>query len=487
MFDQTENKDFKDRLVASYSFLIPAKKYSLDFDITTKTSLPAFLESSIMLVDCLGKISPLELQTFFGLSDSEREELLRLIEGTDLAFLNSNGELEKTDRLDELKQHDGTIQLEDVEQHQAQMIVDLFSGNIQPRAIEAPILGLHTPTTDKILATEIEGETVFKEGFNRFKACSKVPVLQKQNTRLYRINSCESDEVTTLPFSLNIYAKADSFRGVCLESSVQGFDTDSQLLIDSSGLLGHMNEYLDQPCNLNTELSLAEYCELVDDPVLGKYECEAGFDLEAYLRDREQKKTGYGSLDTRGIIGPLYLEKNRTSFLNWLKNIPHDIDMGPAFWWPSDDKFWGSSIYLKTFWDQASKKLAKRNGSIALTFPSLVRGDNYDFQQRLDRLARNIISIQDAEKLNRMELFVLPGKPCWAMVQYHVKLPRSLHFKSISVPIGYTTYDPERVAKLTTLLSRKVMNGAMPKYIRRVKTLDDLTAKQNIDLLTSLR
>ena len=105
------------RLIAHFSFLIPAKKYIVDFDITTSIPFPAFLELSIYLLDTLKVISPHELQSFFGIDGNERDSLIQQILSTDLAFTNENGDLELTSKVDELRQSDGSIQLEKYENH----------------------------------------------------------------------------------------------------------------------------------------------------------------------------------------------------------------------------------------------------------------------------------------------------------------------------------------------------------------------------------
>lgn len=67
------------RLIAHYSFLIPAKKYIADFDITTSMPFSAFLELSIYLLDTLKVISPHELQSFLGIDGNERDFLIKQI------------------------------------------------------------------------------------------------------------------------------------------------------------------------------------------------------------------------------------------------------------------------------------------------------------------------------------------------------------------------------------------------------------------------
>lgn len=55
-----------DRLLQSITICAPAQKIGLDIDVTHKVTLPAILESALLLVAQLETISPNELAGFLG-------------------------------------------------------------------------------------------------------------------------------------------------------------------------------------------------------------------------------------------------------------------------------------------------------------------------------------------------------------------------------------------------------------------------------------
>lgn len=459
----TTTRQPKDRLVNSFSFLIPAKKYTIDFDITATNSLPAFLEISIYLLDTLKFLSPYELQSFLGISDGEREELLRQIISIDLAFLNDDGVLEATHKLNELKQNDGTIQLEGIERHTSSFYIDLLSEHIQPRASSSNTSGFHEVISEDILYKELDADVIFKNDFNRFKYCSKVESIKKIKTRLYRINSCHYDKLISFPASVDIYSQWQSDGRLKMYSSLSGFDGENLDIVVNSGLLGHINTILNQQSMQCDTLSIQNFCSHVQDDILVRYEGDEGvFNIEKYLRDRDNRKTGYGSSKTSGIIGPIFLPHNKGSFLNWLARTPK---IQPIFWIPASTQYWGASLHSRAFYEQTAELLPKKLSSLSLAFPKVVSSqEKYAYRQQYGGIADILLSFHNAVPLNEMEIMIVPGSPCWAMVQYHARIIPAYGLRNIRIPVGYTTYDQDRV-KLLWELALKRLGFDNPKHV----------------------
>lgn len=465
----------KDRLVASFSFLIPAKKYTADFDITATNSLPAFLEISIYLLDILQMISPCELQSFLGISDNEREELLRQIISTDLAFLNDDGIIEVSNKLNELKQNNGTIQLEGIERHAASFCVDLASEHIQPRALSSNLTRFYELESDDILHKELDAEAIFKDDFSRFKKCSKIENVRKIATRLYRINSCYYDKLTSLPVSVDIHSQWQSDGHLKIHSSLSGFDGENLDLVVNSGVLRYINTVLNKRSKQCDTLSLQDFCRNVHDEILINFEGDGGvFDIEKYLRERDHRKTGYGSPKTNGILGAIFLPQNKGSFLSWLARIPR---IQPVFWLPASASYWGASAYSKVFYEQAAELLPKKLSSLSLVLPKVIPGQEaYEYRQRYGAIADVLLSFHKATPLDEMEILIVPGSPCWAMVQYHARIAPMFGLRDVRIPIGYTTYDQERVRMLWDLMLKRTGFEAA----RDVRMLDDAQAPSEI-------
>ncbi|MDL2315610.1 hypothetical protein LJC59_00810 [Desulfovibrio sp. OttesenSCG-928-A18] len=463
-------KQVKKRLIASYSFLIPAKKYTADFDVTARNPLPAFLEISIQLLDTLNRISPYELQSFLGINDNEREELLQQIISTNLAFLNENGDIEVTSGLNELKQSDGTIQLEGIERYTASFYIDLASEHIQPRASNPSLAGFYELVSEETLYNEFSAESIFQEDFNRFKLCTTIENIKKSKTRLYRINSCFYEKLVSFPVSVDIHSEWQSDGHLKISSSLSGFSGDNLDLVVNSGILRYINTIFNNQTTQNDSLSVQDFCLRVQDNVLLNFEGAGGtFDIEKYLRERDKRRTGYGSPKTTGIIGSIYLPQNKGGFINWLSRTP---SIQPILWLPSSASYWGASAYSRAFYEQVAELLTKKQSSLSLVFPKASsKQEAHECRQRYGGIADNLLSFQNAPPLDEMEILIVPGSPCWAMVQYHARIAPAYGLRDARIPIGYTTYDPERVKMLWELMLRRT-------NFQDVKDVEQMTAGQ---------
>ncbi len=445
----------KSRLIAHHSFLIPAKKYIVDFDITTSIPFPAFLELSIYLLDTLKVISPYELQSFFGIDGNERDSLIQQILSTDLAFTNDNGDLELTSKVDELRQPDGSIQLEKYENHSATFFIDLASKHIQPRSSNPGKAGFLELIPEEDFHNELVAETIFRDDFNRFKSCSANESMRNSKSRLYRINNCTYDTLIDFQISVSVFSEFQPDGHLQLTTSLSGFAENNIDLVVNSGILRYVNEELNKYSEYHDSLSPKDYCINVQDSVLPDLFSDSGeFNIEKYLLARDKKKTGYNSQKTTGLLGAIYLPQNKSKLIGWLRKIPK---AQPILWMPSSSTYWGISAYAKIFYDELYELLREKGSKLPLILPKPgTRQEAYELGQRLGGLVDTILCLPASEPLDEMEIMIVPGYPCWAMVQYHARISSRYNLRNIRIPIGYVTYDTDRVRNLWSLLLRKL-------------------------------
>jgi len=62
--------------------------------------------------------------------------------------------------------------------------------------------------------------------------------------------------------------------------------------------------------------------------------------------------------------------------------------------------------------------------------------------ERFGASISKIIGLPTAPDLSEMEIFILPGNPGWALIQYHATLPENCGMSGVTLPIGYCTFDP---------------------------------------------
>lgn len=442
------------RLIAHYSFLIPAKKYIVDFDITTSIPFPAFLELSIYLLDTLKVISPHELQSFFGIDGNERDSLIQQILSTDLAFTNENGDLELTSKVDELRQSDGSIQLEKYENHSASFFVDLASKHIQPRSSDPGKAGFLELISEENFHNELSAEIIFRDDFNRFKSYSTNKNIKNSKSRLYRINNCEYESLVDFPVSVDVNSEFQSDGHLKIATSLSGFSENDIDLVANSGILRYINEELNKHLECHDSLLPEDYCSNVQDPVLLNFFSDSKeFDIEKYLLAREERKTGYNSQKTTGLLGAIYLPKNRSRLIEWLRKLPN---LQPILWVPSSSTYWGASAYMKAFYDELDELLREKGSKLSLIVPKAgTQQDAYELRQRFGGLVDTIQYLPTGDPLDEMEIMIVPGYPCWAMVQYHARIAPNYNLRNIRIPIGYITYDIDLVKNIWSIMLRR--------------------------------
>lgn len=443
------------RKIHSLSFLVPARRYDINFDVIANQALPAILECALMLISQLEQITPAELQNYFGLNSEEKEGLLNEITATGLADLTDEGVLEPTPRLREIQQNQQKITLEEVTNQTQTIVIDNLTDYLQPRSDDKPIRGL-PELPFETTKQDVDATAIFTSQFGRFQQATTNHDLKRFGTRLYRVNHSRYVQLTNLPISLDIYAHHDPLLGLRLRSELAGFSDTVKGLITTSGLHGFVNGYLDKPYEEPIQLPLDEYSRIAGDEVLIRYEKNGYLDFQQLLTDRKARRTGYGSKSTRMMIGPLYMKENRSSLFGWLRYIKDDLPLKRALWLPSNSLTWGAQVGLRDFVSDVDKSLSGHGSGIDVIVPASDKRDSFAFEERFKSRIPRLFGLPRAASLDELELFIIPGEPCWAMVQYHARLPEGCGMAGLSLPIGFSTYDPVRVEMLWKLLQSRV-------------------------------
>ncbi|MDY0928811.1 hypothetical protein SOM41_20915 [Enterobacter sp. CFBP8995] len=456
-----------DRLLQSITVCAPVQKISLDIDITYKITLPAILETALLLVAQLDAISPKELGGFFGLTFHELDVLVKEMIDTSLVIFNDEGDIASTKMLVSQRRGDGKnegITIEDVENFREFTFVDLCTGHIQPRSESdnqsgLPMLQREINETDfsKILASQ----------FIRFQMClpdiKSKRSLKSPKARLYRINRatvCQSGLQQQI--SLDIHAYNDPLHGIRLDSNLIDYKHVNANLMNASGLKNKATDWLHNRTHEPITSSFQNYCDIAQDSVLGRYIKDDGhLDLPCLLHDRFLSKTGYGNQNTRMIIGPIYSATNRGTIINWAERQNKNKHMLQGIWLGATNELFGASLALETFIKNMNDELnqGERNSSLNLIFH--LPHDNYEQKMLLKRTFSyrtddKLYTFKDGVSESHLEILVFPGENGCALIQYHAKIDPSLGFSGLTIPVGYFTTEPDRVAHLWSVLRKRI-------------------------------
>ncbi|PSU40517.1 hypothetical protein [Photobacterium phosphoreum] len=465
-----------DRLLQSITVCAPSQKIGLDIDITHKITLPAIIESALLLIAQIEIISPNELGGFFGLTDHERHVLVNEIIDTDLVRFNDQGEITTTKKLVAQRREgaaDGGITIEDVENFRDFTFVDLCTGHIQPRSEADKQQGL------PVLARKInlrDFSQIIANQFQRFQAClpdiKSKRALRSPKARLYRINRTSVIQSgIQQQISLDIHAHYDPLDGIRLEARLLDYKNEHANLLNSSGLKTEAVDWIHNRTHEPTSMTFQQYCDLALDPILKNYiKKNDTLDLPNLLHDRHCAKTSYRNQHTRMVIGPIYSATNRDVIISWVKRQSKNSRMHHGIWLGASNQLFGASLGFELFIKQVNLQLNKgdRNSSINLAF-HLEEKNNYN--ERL--LLKNTFSKRSDNKLcvfskgvseSHMEIIVFPGNNGCALIQYHAKIDKNLGFSGLTIPIGYFTTDPNLVTHLWEQVRNKINSPILSFY-----------------------
>ncbi|MDC4545661.1 hypothetical protein OHV61_18545, partial [Acinetobacter baumannii] len=333
-----------ERDIQNLSFLVPARIYDADFDITKKVPIPALIESCIKVISEVNTISPRQIQVFFGLNEVERETLINQVLNTGWVIFNENGELEATKKLLEWSNDSSDLEFVETLAFSEKIVVDLLTNHIQPRSEMFPFKGLPKILHSDVNRDDMSIDNLFSNQFTRFKDCTNNSHIKHPRSNLYRIRSIKSLRVSEIILGIKFTIKYDDFKGYYIDGKLVSHNENNGKLISSSGLYSQIIDYISNLPKLHSHsLSFQNYCDITKDHVLKNYYNyeEEYFNLVKYLNDRKERKTGYGNQETSALIGPIYLDPNN-KLKNYLYSLNEDEMLPLAIWKPANSSLFGA-------------------------------------------------------------------------------------------------------------------------------------------------
>ncbi|PSU22709.1 hypothetical protein CTM97_14360 [Photobacterium phosphoreum] len=462
-----------DRLVQTITLCAPTQKIELDIDVINKASLPAILESALLLIAQIETVSPTELANFFGLNEHERSVLISDMLESDLVKYNDDGDLTSTAKL-VAQRRDGAmdegISIEEVKNFRTITYIDQCTGHIQPRSEEEPQKGL--PLMDRSYNNKDYSQIIVNQ-FDRFKASlHHNHELKNPKTRLYRINSATVIH-SGLPqqVSLNIHAAHDPLNGIRLDTHLIDYKDEHRALIQKSGLISKVIDWLSEQRVERPSSTLFDYCELANDEVIQRYIKHDKITGRQYLKlphllhDRFIRKTSYNNQAIQMMIGPMYAptSSNRDTVLQWVRRQSKIKRMHQGIWLGADNELFGASLGFQSFIKEMNDELKKgdRNSSINLLFQADGHGNNYHSTLQKNntfgtRTEGKLMSFITGKTESHLEMMVFPGENGCGLIQYHAQIDPKLGLGRLTLPIGYFTTDPERVRFLWEILRARI-------------------------------
>lgn len=469
------------------SVLLPARKFKIFCAVTKEEVLPAVEDFACRLLILLSEINTENLSQYFGLSLHESEILISSLVEKKLAKFNEKGALEPSSLLlnknnNDFENETSLIKFEEVSES---VIFDLLTLKVLPNTRYSDIkFGvLEIPADQKTL--NIGVEQVIEEFSSQFKSFLELTKKSKkdiENTKLYKVMHCEKDKFINVPLEIEFKLSPTDSGLPKVSREVRSNNKNNYIL--SYELEARISDFLlNLKSDNNKGVKFLDFCSIFDDKVLIKYFENNQFNFSNWLIDRDSRLTGYGSSDTKGILGPIYIEQNSNIFFKELLKAKKNIDTSknnPILWLTSRTPFWGvNGVDLSRFNDKLIDSL-KSDIADPLLVPFFYEQNEILLKNRYSLRLQNGAMLCGENLIDNIEVLFIKG--VIAVVQYHlVPDPNS----SITVPIGFITTDLNRLEKISKFLDSRLLNGRKPKKVWGNFELSDLFTNDELIKMTN--
>lgn len=472
------------RLGNTISLLIPAYSYHINCAWTKEVPLPAIEEFTCRLLITLQEVLPGEIREYFGLSKRECEVLIDTLLKSKLVTYTNEGLLTPSNLLLDYTKGDPAISpcLVKYEERTETVYFEALTVSVMPsNYYNRSRYGLRQlPIPAENLSPKPEYITeAFGSQYRTFLDYSKRPEHEIKNTRLYKISGCSAGKFVQIPIDLEIWLKPTKRGDLEIIKAVTEKLGDSRHRPLSIEVEAKISDYLNSVKMPRNSISLSSYCNQFDDPVLSRYVDDRGLDLNQWLIDHADRKTGFGTTDTRSLIGPIFDKNNKITIYNLLEVVSKKWATGEihrAFWLSSSAPFWGGGGYqMSDFCNEIAKRITEDRqgrGIISALMPYEDEQDIQTLKSNFHTRIPNGIAYHGADLQSQVEIFLIPGQ--LAVAQYHVHPDKE---SALTVPIGYVTVDKDRITKIEAYLDRLTKNQGRGKPVLAWSDID-LTVDQ---------
>jgi hypothetical protein len=457
------------RLCNTISLLIPAYSYNINCAWTQEIPLPAIEEFTCRLLIALQEVLPGEIQEYFCLSKRECEVLIDTLLRNKLATYTNEGLLAPSSILMDRTKGDPEITptLTKYEERTETVVFEALTISIMPsNSYNRSRFGLRQipiPADNQSPEPEVITKA-FGRQFRAFLDHSRRQEHEIKDTRLYKVGGCSTGRFVQIPIDLEIWLRPTKEGDVEVLKKVAERVSGSRQRPLSMEVEAKISDYLNSVKMPPKGMSLIRYCTLFDDFVLNKYIDERGLDLNRWLIDHANRKTGYGSPMTRSLIGPIFSLNNKKTLDKMLNDLSTDWKLGEvhrAFWLSSSAPFWSANGYLlNEFCNEVAKRLTEDRqgrGIIAALMPFETKEDLLTLKKSFHTRLPNALAYKGNDLQTQVEIFLVPSQ--LAVVQYHIQPDVE---SAITVPIGYITIDKERIAKIESYLDNLLKGRGKP-------------------------
>lgn len=451
------------RICNTISLLVPAYQYQINCAWTKEISLPAVEEFTCRLLLALQEVLPGEIREYFGLSKRECDVLIETLLRNKLAVYTNDGHLTPSSMLMDRTKGNSSASpsLTKYEETIERPIFELLTKTIMPPSqsnrTRWGLPQIPIPPENRAWPVQAVADA-FGDQYRAFLDFSKLPDSETRKTRLYKVGTCDQAAPVNIQVDLEIgLLPTPSGKVEVIKRVAEKVGGTRQRLL-SMQLEAKISDYLNSLRMPKRGMTLQDYCQEFKDEVLARYLDDRGLDINTWLIDHKDRKTGYGTQETRALIGPLYDNNNRITLGRMLEDLSRNWSEGQihsALWLSSSVPLWAANAtLLSDFCRKTAERLSEAphtKGRITAIFSFEDKKEFGQLKNTYFNRIPNGIAFKGSDLQDRFEIFLVPGQ--LAVVQYHFQPSDE---SAATVPIGYITYNPERVAHIDNFLNARL-------------------------------
>jgi len=444
-----------DIVLNEVTYSLPSRSFLIDFSLSQKRQLPVVKEFVVRYLFIQKMVEPDLIAGFFGFSMSELYNVLddlseeRLIEWDSNTVKLTQYALERFEEFDgkavprffEVSDEKDVIKFDLLSYR---LITERSDGSYSPSNIEVKL------PEDAYKNSILKAQTAFDEQFVEYLEKIKQVDVFNDSSELYKINSTVQKDELMLPIKVSYFIDSESVSHPYIEyadSWMDDWDKDKDILAEINK---SVNEESRKCISQDQEVAAREYIEQNIDPILDRYISNGSINYVELFRDYEASQ-GIIDIKTRMLVGNLYIKENKKKIFSLLNDEYGDKNKIPAkggIWnvW-TDHKIWGRTIEMENFIRDIKSKFDSRYkpGKIVLCLSVDSIKEGFELEQIYKRADLPLQGISVPYVNTQTEIFWIPNVLFACLCHFE-----DSNFGNQTIPIGYVTTDPNRIAQVET-------------------------------------
>ena len=461
-------------------FGLPTKSFFIDYTVNKKRELPVVKEFVIRLIYFIGTIDLDTIQVYFGLSN---KEILAIIENLHeenlIEWENSNVKLTYY-AISKFTDDDGELRptFFEVTDESSSVQFELYNFRMLHSDVSQSgrldySLSLNLP--DESYRNILDkAQNAFDHNFNLFREVVLKENVFSEVKELYKINHVSHRYDSTLAIEVEYYIDTQSPNQLNMKyvsSDIDEWDEDKSFftLIDS---------IIETNSNRDQHISFNQYLEESEDPFIGQYwdDKSQEIDINKLLLDYEKGLTKIND-DTFMMVGNFYTDNNREILINGLvQKIKNKSDSSGLIWFTnSESKTWGKVSDLNLLIDGIHSLFDKKKNTSKIVLCTVCHSlkESNNIKDHLKKLTNtSLIDFPEHFIGEDSEFLIIPNIMIASL--FHLKFNDD---KDIPLPIGYISFEPEKVNKFSTQLLEWVLDHPTQNFFEHIDTEDENIVK----------